>query len=134
MYDELVKALRETDFGDVCVLCESELCRGKDCVILQAADAIEELIDKLNHADDQIERLVEAAEERRWIPVTERLPEEWKPVLCYYEYFRYGEYNCMFRAIDRGYYGDGVWGGEAGQGHRNKVLAWMPLPQPPKEE
>lgn len=134
MYDELVKALRETDFGDVCVLCESELCRGKDCVILQAADAIEELIDKLNHADDQIERLVEAAEERRWIPVTERLPEEWKPVLCYYEYFRYGEYNCMFRAIDRGYYGDGVWGGEAGQGHRNKVLAWMPLPQQPKEE
>ena len=43
MYDELVKALRETDFGDVCVLCESELCRGKDCVIIQAADAIEEL-------------------------------------------------------------------------------------------
>lgn len=68
-----------------------------------------------------------------WIPVTERLPEEWKPVLCYYEYFRYGEYNCMFREIDRGYYGDGVWCGEAGQGHKNKVLAWMPLPEPPKE-
>lgn len=69
-----------------------------------------------------------------WIPVTERLPEEYKDVLCYYEYFRFGEYNCMFRTIDRGYYGNGRWGGEAGQGIRNKVLAWMPLPQPPKEE
>ena len=24
-------------------------------------------------------------------------------------------------------------GGEAGQGHKNKVLAWMPLPEPYKE-
>lgn len=64
----------------------------------------------------------------RWIPVTERLPEEYVNVLCYYEYYRYGEYNCMFRTIDRGYYGNGIWGGEAGQGHKNKVLAWMPLP------
>ena len=70
----------------------------------------------------------------KWIPVTEKLPEEYKDVLCYYEYFRYGDFNCMFRTIDRGYYGDGIWGGEAGQGHKNKVLAWMPLPEPPKEE
>ena len=69
-----------------------------------------------------------------WIPVTERLPEEYKNVLCYYEYFRYGDFNCMFRTIDRGYYGNGIWGGEAGQGHKNKVFAWMPLPEPPKEE
>lgn len=71
---------------------------------------------------------------QRWIPVTERLPEKYKDVLCCYEYFRYGDYNCMFRTIDRGYYGNGVWGGEAGQGHKNKVLAWMPLPEPFKGE
>lgn len=69
----------------------------------------------------------------RWIPVKERLPEEYKDVLCYYEYFRFGDFNCMFRTIDRGYYGNGIWGGEAGQGIKNKVLAWMPLPKPPEE-
>ena len=78
-------------------------------------------------AADVIER------KREWIPVAERLPEEYTDVLCYYEYFRYGDYNCMFRTIDRGYYGDGRWGGEAGQGYKNKVLAWMPLPEPPTE-
>lgn len=104
MYDELIAALR----GPYNSMTDIQIKK-------QAADAIEEL------------------SKPRWIPVTERLPEEWKPVLCYYEYFRYGEYNCMFRTIDRGYYGDGVWGGEAGQGHKNKVLYWMPLPEPPKE-
>lgn len=69
-----------------------------------------------------------------WISVKDRLPEEYKNVLCYYEYFRYGDFNCMFRTIDCGYYGHGVWGGEAGRGHKNKVLAWMPLPEPPKED
>lgn len=123
MYDELVKRLREQ------VKCNKKLypqgALFETLLLDLAADAIEELMRRC----EQFQYMPPPA----WIPVTERLPEEWKPVLCYYEYFRYGEYNCMFRAIDRGYYGDGVWGGEAGQGHKNKVLAWMPLPQPPKE-
>lgn len=43
-YDKLVKALRETDFSDGCPCVAEPLCEGKDCVIIQAADAIEELI------------------------------------------------------------------------------------------
>lgn len=43
-YTELVKALRDTDFGDTCVYCEhSDMCKDDDCIILQAAAAIEEL-------------------------------------------------------------------------------------------
>lgn len=42
MYDELIKALRETDFGYVCEHCEHEdMCRNNDCVIIQASDALE---------------------------------------------------------------------------------------------
>ena len=41
--DELVRVLRETDFSDGCP-CEAEpMCQNEDCVIAQAADAIEEL-------------------------------------------------------------------------------------------
>ena len=43
MYEELVNALRETDFSDGCPCVSSEMCKNKDCIILQAADAIEEL-------------------------------------------------------------------------------------------
>ena len=43
LMDELVKVLRETDFSDGCP-CEAEpMCASADCIIAQAADAIEEL-------------------------------------------------------------------------------------------
>lgn len=120
MYDNLVCVLQCCPDGEYgCSRCEHRTslhCR--ETLMKQAADAIE-----------QLEVAVP-----KWIPAKERLPEEYTDVLCYYEYFRYGDYNCMFRTIDRGYFGNGRWGGEAGQGHKNKVLAWMPLPKPPKEE
>lgn len=142
MYDELIKRLWECVSGE-CWNCSQHkdsydgqrTCA--DNLMKQAADAIEQLSNAGSAYGRGWTLGYDAGREEsnpRWIPVTERLPEEYKDVLCYYEYFRYGDYNCMFRTIDRGYYGNGRWGGEAGQGHKNKVLAWMPLPQPPKEE
>ena len=75
---------------------------------------------------------MEALERTRWIPCSERLPENGEYVLCWYEYFRYGDFNAMFAAYGIGYCYNGHWGGEVANGTKARVLAWMPLPEPPK--
>lgn len=72
-------------------------------------------------------RFDEKVESKRWIPVSERLPEEGLTVLTYdaQEDIEFGEYN------------DGKWYWllESGADYwaENKgVLAWMPLPEPYK--
>lgn len=71
--------------------------------------------------------------EPKWISVEDRLPENGQKVLCWYEYFRFGNYNRMYRTYGIGYCFHGNWGGEVAQGQRCKVLAWMPLPEPPED-
>ena len=61
-------------------------------------------------------------------------PKENGEYLCYYEYFRYGNYNCMYRTMDRGYFFNGQWSGEPTHGTSAKVLAWTELPAPPTKE
>lgn len=70
----------------------------------------------------------------RWIPVEERLPENFKKVLCWGEYFRYGDFNAMFADYALGYQINGNWGGEVTNGTKARALAWMPLPEPPEVE
>lgn len=69
-----------------------------------------------------------------WISAKERLPENGEYVLCWYEYFRYGDFNAMFAAYGIGYCYNGHWGGEVANGTKARVLAWMPLPEPPEGE
>ena len=77
MFDELVKRLRDSEHEIDCSLCDRDCCypdgkvHGK-CIIIEAADAIEELI--CDVATEHNERL-DSEERQRWIPVTERLPE-----------------------------------------------------------
>ena len=67
---------------------------------------------------------------QKWIPVSERLPERFKKVLCWYEY-RNGKGE-MVQTYDIGFYfKDDTWGGEVSNGYDTNVLAWMPLPEPP---
>ena len=67
-----------------------------------------------------------------WTQADEALPPNGEYVLCWYEYFRYGEYNRMYQTFGIGYQFNGNWGGEVAQGQKAKVLAWTPLPKPPK--
>lgn len=68
----------------------------------------------------------------QWIQVTERMPKRFKNVLCWYEY-RNGT-GKMVQTYGIGFYfKDDTWGGEVSNGYDTKVLAWMPLPEPPKE-
>lgn len=116
--EEIVRALRATE------------SRSKRELLDAAADLIEKLT---NRCARYAEELAAAQERPRWIPLTERLPETDEPVLCWYEYFRYGDYNRMYQIYGIGYYINGMWVGDVSNGRSCKVLAWMPLPEPPKE-
>ena len=69
-----------------------------------------------------------------WIRADERLPENDEKVLCWYEYFRYGNYNRMYQTYGIGFCINGMWGGEVSNGVKCRVIAWQPLPEPPKEK
>ncbi|MFR0666419.1 MAG: DUF551 domain-containing protein [Faecalimonas umbilicata] len=64
-----------------------------------------------------------------WVPVDEKLPENLEKVLVWYEYFRYGEYNCMFKTFGIGWQLDGHWSGDV-SGTKARCIAWQPLPNP----
>lgn len=70
----------------------------------------------------------------QWVLTDEKLPPEGQDVLCWYEYFRYGAFNRMYQTYGIGFQFNGNWGGEVANGRSAKVLAWMPLPEPPKEK
>lgn len=85
-------------------------------------------------------KIVEKEEEHNggWIPCSEKLPENDDDVLCWYEYrimqgTHEGEMN---RKFEIGYYNKYFkrWGGEVSSGRDCKVIAWMPLPKPYKED
>ena len=74
------------------------------------------------------------AHKQRWIPCSERLPKDGQDVLCWYQYFRYGNYNRLWQTYGIGFQYNGNWGGEVSTGRDTKVLFWMPLPEPPEED
>ena len=105
MYDELIHRLRDDEAWKNCDF---------DFIydwMHQAAEAIEEL------------------SKPRWIPVTERLPEEYVNVLCHLRSLdRKSEYYSIDHLME-----DGQWW-KAANSWKHEVTHWMPLPEPPKEE
>ena len=84
----------------------------------------------------EVLQLKKESEERRWIPVTERLPESGKYVLMSFENFTLPAIG-QYEVNDEG---DGAWYlGDNDEGDTCCsvglfVNAWMPLPEPYREE
>ena len=127
--DELVKRLREIhpeEFGDAwdfTFACQQTMH--------EAADAIEELsrdLDSMNEANIALYGALP-----KWIPVSEKLPEESGHYLICLECKCNGEslgaWMQMAWFCEKFYwehrYGDGIF--------NETVTHWMPLPEPPKE-
>lgn len=73
----------------------------------------------------------------RWISVEDALPDSTEDVLVWFEYFRYGEYDCLYQTYGIGNYSknydDWIVNHETGW-DQLRVIAWMPLPEPPEKE
>lgn len=82
-------------------------------------------------------RLMSLQPVQQWIPCSEQLPEDYVDVLVWFEYFRYGDYNCLYQTWGIGDYSEeyGSWmvNHESGW-NKLRVIAWMPLPEPWKGE
>lgn len=100
--------------------------KAKRLLHIEYAYAAEQLLDEIPAAD--------VAPVVHWVLTDEKLPPDGQDVLCWYEYFRFGEYYRMYQTFGIGYQFNGNWGGEVAQGQKAKVLAWMPLPKPPEEK
>ena len=87
---------------------------------LEKIELLQELVDK--------ETLLKPQKEYEWIPVTERLPDKAGTYLVTY-HPRYGDnVDENVVAIDVDNFGRGLWGNRK----RQRVIAWMPLPEPYK--
>lgn len=138
-----------------------EVTKKVDLIDRQAAiDALSKLMDTDGFRDGwavsrmnvkcMLESLPSAQPEQRWIPCSERLPEDDTDVLISYRYEE-GEGDSGHVEIDITSYGDMYFGGNAVHdptGRRvkhwrqpfehftsnNEVIAWMPLSEPYREE
>ena len=140
MYEELVKKLRRCGKGICTEDCpdwtkENLYHTCQDEVVLEAADAIEELSREYESVAASLYESVELVRKLkspRWVSVTEQLPDAYEEVMLKFPN------NQAAGFVDR----DGCWGVYSGDGFYTEVADNEPkpthwaktLPEPPKEE
>ena len=119
MYDELVKRLRSV---------KDSWQTEEESWMLQAADAIEDLEFACDHYEKDYKALCDYLP--KWIPVTERLPEDETYVLISFK----KNMAVAYRRVGRWYVMcGGGWKTPIVHGEQEPTH-WMPLPEPPMEE
>lgn len=131
MYDELIKNLRH-DSASALQNCDFDFVYDW---MLEAADAIEELQKQLREEKvDNVNLTGWLAEEHAkhlWIPVTERLPEEYGHYLANIE----GGEFAQISWAEIVYFDGKIFRWEhISTEYPEEVIHWMPLPQPPERE
>lgn len=128
---DLIANLREWHENLISELCADDVLTCDDlcgypgtCIVIQAANLLEAQQKRIA----ELEAALREQEERRWIPVKERLPEHGDVVLCFMKFWEH-------RILQW----DNVSSLWLGYGHgddwqKADVTNWMPLPEPPKED
>lgn len=131
MYDELINKLYHCANEVFCNKCShSPDCAGEKTIIREAADAIEDLekslaIALLEYQIANNKRIMTeeyAKQKQRWIPVTERLPEDRNMVLA-----------TVDGVVRIAFYGNYMWE-EIETYSIFYPTHWMPIPQAPESE
>lgn len=94
----------------------------RDCSNPNVLDYIDDAADAL---ESQQKRIEELEAERRWIPVTERLPEDDIPSTAYLCWWHGHTHICKYWRTRKCF---------EFNGRVVNVTHWMPLPEPPEEE
>ena len=95
-------------------------------VIVTSKESVQAVMDYIRGCADRIRSLPSAQPEQRWIPCSERLPDDDRTKVV----------TLANGNAEAGYYSNGDWWciGDTISLENPIVIAWMPLPEPPEVE